>query len=83
MLTSFYDKELVQQALQAGAVGYLVKGISARELAEAIRVAHSGRIILSPEASKSLIKPDELPSEVGNDLTDRELIETIRLNYGK
>jgi NarL family two-component system response regulator LiaR len=72
-LTSFYDKELVQRAMQAGAVGYLVKGVSARELAEAIRVAHGGQTILSQEATQALIQPDELPAELGNDLTEREL----------
>jgi NarL family two-component system response regulator LiaR len=72
-LTSFYDKQLVQRAMQAGAVGYLVKGVSARELAEAIRVAHGGQTILSQEATQALIQPDELPAELGNDLTEREL----------
>jgi NarL family two-component system response regulator LiaR len=72
-LTSFYDKDLVQRAMQAGAVGYLVKGGSARELAEAIRVAHTGQTILSQEAAQALIQPDKAPAELGNDLTRREL----------
>jgi NarL family two-component system response regulator LiaR len=72
-LTSFYDKELVQQAMQAGAVGYLVKGISAEELAEAIRVAHSGQTVLSREATQALIQPNEPLAELDYDLTDREL----------
>lgn len=71
-LTSFYDKNLVQRAIRAGACGYLAKGVSARELAEAIRLAYSGNTILSPEASQALIKMDDQPSKVGNDLTDRE-----------
>jgi len=71
-LTSFYDEELVQRAMQAGAVGYLVKGASARELAEAIRVVHAGQTILSQEAAQALIQSDEAPAELGHDLTDRE-----------
>ena len=71
-LTSFYDKELVQRAMQAGAVGYLVKGVSAKELAEAIRVAHTGQTILSPDAAQALIKHDESPPGLGQDLTTRE-----------
>ena len=71
-LTSFHDKERVQQAMQAGAAGYLVKGVSANELAEAIRVAHAGQTILSPEATKAFIKPDEPRAELGHDLTRRE-----------
>ena len=72
-LTSFYDKKLVQQAMQAGASGYLVKGVSAKELAEAIQLAHSGNTILSKEASQALIQEDYQPSRLGSDLTDREL----------
>jgi NarL family two-component system response regulator LiaR len=73
ILTNFYNKELVQRAMQAGAVGYLVKGVSASDLAEAIRVAHTGQTILSQKAAKILIQPDELPDELGHDLTEREL----------
>lgn len=72
-LTSFYDKRLVQRAMQAGAIGYLVKGVSARELAEAIRLAHYGNTILSQEASQALIQTHDQTSKVGSDLTEREL----------
>ena len=72
-LTSFYEKDMVQRAMQAGAAGYLVKGIPAGELAEAIRVAHTGgQSILSQEAAQVLIQPDEPPAELGHDLTQRE-----------
>jgi two-component system, NarL family, response regulator LiaR len=36
-LTSFQEKELVKDALQAGAIGYLLKNVSGEELCEAIR----------------------------------------------
>ena len=42
VLTSFHEQDLVQQALKAGATSYLLKNVSAEELAEAIRAAHSG-----------------------------------------
>ena len=42
-LTSFEEKELVQNALQAGAISYLLKNVTANSLAEAIRAAHAGR----------------------------------------
>ena len=71
-LTSFHDKERVWQAMQAGAAGYLVKGVSASELAAAIRVAHAGQTILSPEATEALIEPDEPRAGLGHDLTERE-----------
>jgi NarL family two-component system response regulator LiaR len=61
-LTSFYDKNLVQRALQAGASGYLVKGVSAQELAKVIRLVYSGNMILAQEASQALIQMDVQPS---------------------
>lgn len=72
-LTSFKEQELVQGALQAGAIGYLLKDISAEELANAIRAAYVGKPTLSPEAAQVLIQATRLPAErVGFDLTDRE-----------
>ena len=44
-LTSFHDEELVKRAMAAGAIGYLLKGIPVRELAEAIRAASAARIL--------------------------------------
>jgi NarL family two-component system response regulator LiaR len=70
-LTSFQDRELVQDALQAGAISYLLKNISGDDLAEAIRAAHAGRPTLSPEAVQSLIRRDE-GETIGRDLTRRE-----------
>jgi NarL family two-component system response regulator LiaR len=70
-LTSFQDRELVQDALQAGAISYLLKNISGDDLADAIRAAYAGRPTLSPEAVQSLIRRDET-DPVGRDLTRRE-----------
>jgi len=53
-LTSFKDRELVQGALQAGAIGYLLKNVSTDELADAIREAQDGRLTLSSEAAQVL-----------------------------
>lgn len=54
VLTSFSDARLVQGALQAGAIGYLQKNVTASELGNAIRSAHAGRMTLSPEAAQSI-----------------------------
>ena len=59
-LTSFKEKELVQGALQAGAIGYLLKNISSDKLADAIREAHAGRSTLAPEAAEALIQAKKL-----------------------
>ena len=71
-LTSFKEKELVEGALQAGAIGYLLKNVSADELAEAIRAAHAGRPTLAPEAAQALIQTTTQPPAPDYDLTPRE-----------
>jgi NarL family two-component system response regulator LiaR len=72
-LTSFKENELVQGALEAGAIGYLLKNVSADELADAIRKAHAGRATLAPEAAEVLIQAARQPRKLGFDLTPREL----------
>ena len=71
-LTSFQEKELVQDALQAGAIGYLLKNVSGEELAEAIRQAHGGRPTLAPEAVQALIQPPSEAESLAANLTRRE-----------
>ena len=72
VLTSFVEKDLVQRAVQAGVVGYLTKGASKIEIAEAIRAAHAGKTTLSPEALQALIQATKEPAKVGTDLTRRQ-----------
>jgi NarL family two-component system response regulator LiaR len=71
-LTSFEERQLVQEALQAGAVGYLLKNVSVDDLAEAIRAAHAGQPTLAPEATQALIQAASQGAQVGHDLTPRE-----------
>ena len=71
-LTSFKEEELVKGALEAGAIGYLLKDVSADELVRAIRSAHAGRATLSPEAAQALVHAASQPPTPGNDLTERE-----------
>jgi NarL family two-component system response regulator LiaR len=71
-LTSFQDKELIQGALQAGAISYLLKNVSGDDLADAVRGAFAGRPTLAPEAVQALIdivNPGPVP---GDELTPRE-----------
>lgn len=73
-LTSFKENDLVQNALQAGAIGYLLKDITADELADAIRSAHQGKPTLAPEAANVLIQASRQPNtqKIGFDITERE-----------
>jgi NarL family two-component system response regulator LiaR len=61
-LTSFEEDDLVQGAIGAGAIGYLLKNVSAGELAEAIRAAKADQPTLAPEALKALRRTDSSPS---------------------
>lgn len=71
-LTSSQDSDLVKQALQAGAIGYLLKNVSAIDLAQAIRAAVAGRPVLSQEATAALVQSVHQASGLGSDLTGRE-----------
>ena len=71
-LTSFKEGDLVKNALEAGAIGYLLKDVSADELVRAIRAAHAGRATLSPEAAQALVETANQPPAPGLDLTERE-----------
>ena len=73
-LTSFQEKELVRDVLQAGAIGYLLKNVSAEDLAAAIREAHAGRSTLAPEAIQALIQ-----AEPQRTVQDTDLAETYGL----
>ena len=72
VLTSFKEGSLVKNALEAGAIGYLLKDISADELARAIRAAHTDRATLSPEAAQALVQTANQQPSPGFDLTKRE-----------
>ncbi len=75
-LTSFEQEALVRGVLEAGAIGYIIKNITANRLAEAIRAAHAGQFSLAPEAARALVRSDapadQAPPWVGQ-LTRREL----------
>ena len=71
-LTSYKEGELIKNALEAGAIGYILKDISADELARVIRAAHAGRATLSPDAAQVLVETANLPPAPGLDLTERE-----------
>ena len=71
-LTSFKDEQLIERALEAGAIGYLLKDIDADDLADAIRAAHRGEPALAPEAAWVLFQARRRGPELGDDLTDRE-----------
>ena len=71
-LTSFKEQNLVEGALKAGAIGYLLKDVDADDLATAIRQAYAGKPTLAPEAAQILIQASRQVYHPGIDLTSRE-----------
>jgi NarL family two-component system response regulator LiaR len=71
-LTSYGEEESVRAALQVGIAGYLLKNVSAEDLARAIRDARAGRPTYAPEAVKALLQPGQPAHERPYDLTPRE-----------
>jgi NarL family two-component system response regulator LiaR len=69
MLTSFADQNRIQQALAAGAQGYIVKQASIRRIVEMIRSAYAGALVMSPEAEEAIQRGDPLEQHA---LTERE-----------
>jgi DNA-binding NarL/FixJ family response regulator len=74
MLTTFSEDTQVHDAIQAGAIGYLLKDVSRPDLLAAIRAAADGKPTLHPEAQARLMRkltsqPEPSPLD---ELTDRE-----------
>jgi two-component system, NarL family, response regulator LiaR len=77
ILSSFVDDEKVEQAIQAGAAGYLMKDVDPQALANAIHATRRGEIYLHPEAARRLAEalrpgPDDQQEPLPEVLTDRE-----------
>lgn len=85
VLTSFAEDDQIFPAIRAGATGYLMKDVSPRELAKAIRMASNGEPLLHPEVARRLMRqvatPASAPPEAVARLTARET-EVLRLIAG-
>ena len=55
ILTTFDDRELIQAGLQAGAQGYVLKDITAEQLATTIRVVAQGQVLLHPDVARKVL----------------------------
>lgn len=72
-LTSFKEDDLVQEALRAGAIGYLLKNASSDDLIRAIRQAAAGQPTLAPEAAQVLMNANQQQRQAARyELTSRE-----------
>ncbi len=78
MLTSFSDPEQVNAALDAGAVGYILKDAAPEEIVQAVRAAGRGEAPFSPRAAGALLQR-RAQKRIGEDLTprEREVLELV------
>jgi DNA-binding NarL/FixJ family response regulator len=90
MLTTFHDRELIYDALQAGASGYLLKDARVEEIVDAIRAAHRGHVLLSSEVARALnADADDSRGRISeaqktmNSLTPREQEVLVLMVHGK
>jgi len=82
VLTSFSDQEQILDALDAGAVGYLLKDAPPEELMRGIRAAARGESPLDPKAGTALLsaRARRRPAE---ELSDRQLMVLALVAEGK
>jgi DNA-binding NarL/FixJ family response regulator len=71
ILTSFSDRQRILDALDAGAVGYLLKDVEPDELARGIRAAARGESPLAPRAASAVLRA-RTETRPSADLTPRE-----------
>jgi two-component system, NarL family, response regulator DegU len=68
MLTMHMDRDVIDRALKAGAVGYLTKDCSVSEVSDAVRMAANGDLALSPKLAELML------AEARKDHGDERLI---------
>lgn len=80
VLTSFADSDLVYQAIKAGALGYLLKDATRRQLVQSIRDVAEGKAFIHPSIAIRAIQDFNETGDLGmvEALTQREL-ETLKL----
>jgi DNA-binding NarL/FixJ family response regulator len=78
ILTSFSDRQRIMGALDAGAVGYLLKDASAEEVVSGIRTAAGGGSPLDPRAARSLLDAKSAPDPLaGISPREREVLALL------
>lgn len=94
MLSMFEDEQSVFSAMRAGAIGYLLKGVSHGEMLRSVRLAAAGGAIFSPQVANHILQwfsgahiqptgPSESDSDALPDLTvrERDVLELLAEGY--
>ena len=81
-LSGYLEPQMIADALQAGAVGYLLKDTDSEELQRAVRAAAAGQVQLSPAVAAKLVRDVRLPANPPP-LTRREEQVLVLLARGR
>ena len=76
-LTSFREKDLVEGAIKAGAISYLLKNVTAEELTNAIKSAVKGQSRFSQEATQVLVNNLKEPQNYSFTAREKEILELL------
>lgn len=84
MLTVFEDEDKLLAAFKAGARGYVLKGVSARELVNVVRSAAEGEVYVSPSLAAGILVAltRGSPADPLEELTEREREILTRVGQG-
>jgi len=98
MLTTFNDSELIFDALEEGASGYLLKDMPTETIVQAIQTVHRGGVVLPPDLTAQVVAelkrareqkpnttpaPDQTVTKLMSELTEREIEVLGLLGHGK
>ncbi len=86
MLSSFVDDDLLSDAIQAGAMGYVLKNVGTQELVRALEAAARGESSLDPAITHRMLAMMRRRDQQGNpfaELTKREIVVLHLISQGK
>jgi DNA-binding NarL/FixJ family response regulator len=79
VLTSFSENERIHDALEAGAIGYLLKDAEPEDVVRAVRDAAAGDAPLSPRAARALLPQNRRPGRAQSDALSAREREVLAL----
>jgi DNA-binding NarL/FixJ family response regulator len=87
MLTTFDDHQLVLQAIQAGAKGYLLKDVSLETLVDGIKTVHQGKTLIQPTITEHIIQGlknhshHDTQLQKKPDISEKEVLRLMASDY--
>ncbi|MGC9500700.1 response regulator [Streptomyces sp. WG7] len=77
ILTTYDTDAEIERAVEAGAVGYLLKDTTREQLADAIRSAARGETVLAPKVAERLVARMRRPEPVALTAREREVLHAV------